>query len=66
MTPTINDVRHTETTEIISWTMIGNYPTPDKKSRVNLYFNVESTFDKTSGKWASSVYRQYVPENGKS
>jgi hypothetical protein len=53
----IRNVTHTEDKEIIEWKMKNNVPSSkDKGQRVNLYFNVVSTFDRNTGLWLSSSY----------
>ena len=62
----ITDVTQTEDQEHIQWKMKNNVPhAKNKGQRVNLYFNVVSTFDRNSGLWLSSSYEQYVPETSK-
>jgi hypothetical protein len=56
-------VTRTEDKEIIEWKMKNNVPSSkDKGQRVNLFFNVVSTFDRNTGLWLSSSYDQYVPQ----
>jgi hypothetical protein len=48
--------------ETISWKFVNNVPMKDNKNkRVNLYFKVDSVFDRKSGLWTRSNYEQYVP-----
>ena len=54
---------YTEDKEIIEWKMKNNVPSSKNSGqRVNLFFNVVSTFDRNTGLWLSSSYDQYVPQ----
>ena len=55
----IDDVRYTNDWEIISWKV--KYNVPYEGKRINLFYDVDSTFDSTTGLWLTSYYVQYVP-----